>query len=338
MIAGWPALRCDNAPVIVDSAVYHNGVRSDVNGHDVDPALVDPAAGGFVWVGLHEPTHDEFEQVADTFELHPLAVEDAVHAHQRPKVEQYGDSWFVVVKTASYVDSREVVRLGEVMMFVGERFLITVRHGTASDLAVIRRQLEAQPERLALGPFAVVHAILDAVVDEYMSVNTAVTLDIDQIQSDVFSGDRSNHAERIFRLKREVLEFRQAVDPLVDSLDHLHGKPTSSPIPVDLHEYFRDVADHLKRANDRIATHDALLSEALDANVAQVSMRQNDDMRKISAWVAIVSLPTMIAGVYGMNFEHMPELRSRLAYPIVLAVMVCSCFALYRNFKRRDWL
>jgi magnesium transporter len=324
--------------VIVDSAVYEKGVRIDTNGREVDVATIDPVAGGFVWLGLHEPTHDEFELVAETFKLHPLAVEDAVHAHQRPKVERYGDSWFVVVKTASYVDSREVVRLGEVMMFVGDRFLVTVRHGEACDLATVRRQLEDQPERLALGPFAVVHAVLDSVVDDYTSVNAAVALDIDQIQADVFSGDRSNHAERIFRLKREVLEFRQAVDPLVDALDHLHGKPHSSPIPTDLHEYLRDVTDHLKRANDRIAAHDMLLSEALDANVAQVSMRQNEDMRKISAWVAIVSVPTMIAGVYGMNFDHMPELGARFGYPIVLGMMVCSCFALYRNFKRRGWL
>jgi magnesium transporter len=291
-----------------------------------------------VWLGLHEPTAEEFANVANRFNLHPLAVEDAVHAHQRPKIEHFGDSWFTVVKTASYVDADEVVRLGEIMCFVGERFLVTVRHGNAGDLSPIRKRLEATPDRLTLGPFAVIHAILDDIVDEYITVTTSVAEDIDQIQASVFSGDRNNHAQRIFRLKREVLEFRQAVDPLTDVLDRLQGNFCTSPVPERLHEYFRDVADHLKRAHDRIYTHDALLTDVLNANVAQVSMRQNDDMRKISAWVAIAALPTMIAGLYGMNFDNMPELHSRYGYPLVLAFMATTCIALHRNFKHRNWL
>jgi magnesium transporter len=323
--------------VIVDCALYENGKRRDVGTDVVSPTHVTEGSG-FVWIGLHEPTHDEFELVAKEFDLHPLAVEDAVHAHQRPKVEQYGDSWFVVVKTAAYVDTKEVVQLGEVMLFVGDRFIVTVRHGPMGELASIRQLLDSQPDRMNLGPFSVLHAVLDHIVDTYVVVTRAVETDIDQIQSQVFSGDRHNHAERIFKLKREVLEFRQAVEPLGDGLEHFHGRPAHVAVPTDLHEYFRDVADHLRRVTDRISTQDALLSEALDANVAQVTMRQNEDMRKISAWVAIISLPTMIAGIYGMNFEHMPELSSPVAYPIVVAVMIVACYGLYRNFKRRGWL
>lgn len=324
--------------MIVDVALYRDGVRApdkiDLGKH--------PPADGFVWLGMFEPTHAEFEQAARTFDLHPLAVEDAVHAHQRPKAERYGESWFVVLKTAGYVDTDEVVRLGDVMVFVGENFVATVRHGAASDLHVVRQSLEATPERLKLGPFAVLHALLDYVVDGYATVTEAVNVDIDQIQSQVFSGDRRNHAERIFRLKREVLEFRQAVSPLDGALEQLlNGRAlprAASMVPVDLHEYFRDVVDHVRRVGDRLATQDSLLSDALHANVASVGMRQNEDMRKISAWVAIASFPTMLAGVYGMNFEHMPELRSKVGYPLTIGIMVTVCVLLYRNFKRRGWL
>jgi magnesium transporter len=329
-----------NGSVIIDAAVYLDGVRHQDDTATLAEALTTTTAPGrtVAWIGLWEPTADELADVAHRYGLHPLAVEDAVHAHQRPKVERYGDSWFIVLKTARYVDSSEVVNLGELMLFVGERFVVTVRHGAATELASLRTELEADPARLGLGPFAIVHAILDRVVDGYAAVTTAVDVDIDQIQSQVFSGDRRNHAERIFRLKREVLEFRQAVQPLADALEEFSGRRAFGAVPVDLHEYFRDVIDHVRRVADRIAAHDALLSDALDANVASVGMRQNEDMRKISAWVAIVSVPTMIAGIYGMNFEHMPELQSRWAYPVVLAVMVGACTLLHRNFKRRGWL
>jgi magnesium transporter len=328
-----------NGAVIVDSAVYRHGVRWATDG-TVAHALAATAQPGeqFAWIGLFEPTHDELTDVAAEYGLHPLAVEDAVHAHQRSKVERYGESWFIVLKTAGYVDQREVVELGELMIFVGDRFVVTVRHGAAAGLAPVRSDLEMTEERLRHGPFAVVHGILDHVVDGYATVTDAVDLDIDQIQAAVFSGDRRNHAERIFRLKREVMEFRQAVIPLGDALEDMHGTPEFSPVPGDLHDYFRDVIDHTRRVAERIVTQDALLSDALDANVSAVFMRQNEDMRKISAWVAIVSVPTMIAGVYGMNFEHMPELDARWGYPVVLAVMVGACYLLYRNFKRRGWL
>ena len=328
--------------MIVDSAVYRDGVRSEL--HRTLPEILATSTADsdrpdeFVWIGLFEPTQDEFAQVAREYNLHPLAVEDAVHAHQRPKVERYGESWFIVLKTAEYVDSKEIVSLGELMMFVGASFIVTVRHGEPAELGAVRTALERQPSRLALGPYAVLHAIFDHVVDDYAKVTTYVDVDIDEIQAQVFSGDGRNHAERIFRLKREVLEFRQAVEPLTDALDAMNNRVRSDDVPAELRAYFRDVVDHVRRVTDRIISHDAVLSDALAANVSTVGMRQNEDMRKISAWVAIASLPTMIAGIYGMNFEHMPELKSWWAYPMVLVFMGGSCTFLYRKFRRNGWL
>ena len=294
------------------------------------------ADGGFVWIGLHEPTGDEFASVAEAFDLHPLAVEDAIHAHQRPKLERYGDSLFMVFKPARYVDAEEVVVVGQIMVFLGSEFVVTVRHGESPELADVRRMLEEDPTRLDWGPGSVLHAIADKVVDDYAAVMVGLDDDIDQIEQEVFAGPKPTHAERIFKLKREVLDFRRAVDPLEAPLAEL----TAGVKPVDERsvEYFRNVHDHVLRASEHLAGLDALLDSALNANVAQVGMRQNEDMRKISAWVAIIATPTMIAGIYGMNFEHMPELEWVVGYPLVLAVMVLVCIFLYRNFKRRDWL
>jgi len=275
--------------------------------------------------------------VAAAFDLHPLALEDAVHAHQRPKLDVYGDSLFVVLRTATYVDSEEVVDLGELMAFVGHRFLVTVRHGTHTGLATIRRALEAEPERLAKGPAAVLHAIVDLVVDEYESVLDDLDVDIDQIEAEVFSGERVDHSERIFKLKREVIDFRRAVRPLQEPVSRLADGRVAEVDPV-LRPWFRDVLDHLLRVGDRLDALDDILSSALTANAAQVGVRQNEDMRKISAWVAIAAVPTMVAGIYGMNFEHMPELESRLGYPAVLVGLLVACLALYREFRRRGWL
>jgi magnesium transporter len=295
------------------------------------------ASGGFVWLGLREPTEREFDDVADQLELHPLAVEDAIHAHQRPKVERYGSTMFLVLKPASYIDHDEVVDLGQFLLFVGEHFVVTVRHGTSTALTDVRRDLEANPDQLSHGPLAVVHAIADHVVDDYVPVLNGIAVDVDEVEHAVFSGPKSTHAERIFKLKREVLEFRWALEPLVDPLEQfIDGVPLERDDA--LRPYFRDVHDHLVRATHRLNILDGLLDAALAANVAQVGMRQNEDMRKISAWVAIIALPTLIAGIYGMNFTHMPELDWRFGYPLVLGVMVASCFALYRNFKRREWL
>jgi magnesium transporter len=322
--------------MIVDCAIYIEGCR-DRESHDVDQALADARrCGGFVWIGLYQPTEQEFESVTRAFDLHPLAVEDAIHAHQRPKLERYGDGLFVVFKPARYVDSDKVVDIGQVMVFVGRDFVVTVRHGPAASLAEVRRGLEADAQQMQWGPGSVLYAIADKIVDDYATVMRGLDADIDQIEHHVFSGPDKAHAERIFNLKREVLDFRRAVDPLEPALAELAAGVT----PVDQRStaYFRDVHDHLLRVSEHLTGLDALLDSALAANVAQVGMRQNEDMRKISAWVAIIATPTMIAGIYGMNFEHMPELESALGYPLVLIVMALSCVILYRSFKRRDWL
>jgi magnesium transporter len=323
--------------VIVDCAIYSEGRRvGEIAG--VDEAIsAARESGGFVWIGLHEPSVAEFDQVTSAFGLHPLAVEDAVHAHQRPKLERYGDNLFMVLKPARYVDKQEVVDLtGQIMVFVGESFVVTVRHGISASLADVRRRLEAEPERLAWGPASVLHAVADRVVDEYEAVMRDLDIDIDEIEVEVFSGPSAAHAERIFKLKREVLDFRRAVDPLRVPLQELARG--LRPVDSRSQEYFRDVLDHLLRVAEHLTVLDTLLDGALAANVAQVGMRQNEDMRKISAWVAIIATPTMIAGIYGMNFEHMPELGWRWGYFACLGVMALVCLVLYRNFKTRNWL
>jgi magnesium transporter len=323
--------------VIVDCAIYENGVRRD------DKVELEHAyderhqPGRFVWIGLYEPTEQEFDSLRREFALHPLAVEDAIHAHQRPKLEVYDEMVFLVLKTARYVDPTEVIELGEVLVFLGEDFVITVRHGEASSLTPVREVLDANPERLKHGPGSVLHAILDRIVDDYQPAIEGLEHDIDEVEEQLFSGERVNPAERIYRLQREVLGFRKATAPLVDPLDKL-ARGHYVQIHPEIRDYFRDVNDHLIRARDQLdAMHD-LLSSSLQANLAQVSVRQNEDVRRISAWVAIIAVPTAIAGIYGMNFEDMPELRWHLGYPAVLLVMLVICTMLYRYFRRAGWL
>jgi magnesium transporter len=324
--------------VIVDCALYVDGKR-DPGDHDFETAVrtAQSTDDAFVWVGLYEPTHEELDDLAREFSLHPLAVEDAVHAHQRPKLEVYGDNVFVVLKTATYVDHEEVVELGELMMFVGDRFVVSVRHGRHGSLADLRKALEADVSRLACGPSAVLHAVVDHVVDQYDTVLVGLDVDIDQIEEQVFSGDGRDHAQRIFKLKREVLGFRRAVQPLLDPLSDLAAGRVPRIDPA-LGDWFRDVHDHSLRTSDHLDTLDNLLDGVLSANLAQVGVRQNEDMRKISAWAAIAAVPTAIAGIYGMNFRNMPELETRYGYYIVLVLMVVACVWLYGNFKRRGWL
>jgi magnesium transporter len=322
--------------MVVDFACYVNGARHGSH-HDFREALNDARlAGGFVWVGLFEPTAAEFAEIAQVFELHHLAVEDAVHAHQRPKMEPYGDILFVVLKPARYVGATEVVEIGQIMAFVGRDFIVTVRHGEVCDLSVLRHRLEADSRSMLWGATSVLYAMADLVVDDYAVVLRGLNTEIDEVELNVFEEPRAGHAKQIFKLKREVLEFRRAVDPLESPMSELALTP--SPIDPRSSEYFRDVHDHVLRISDQLHSLDALLDSALHANVAQVGMRQNEDMRKISAWVAIIAVPTMIAGMYGMNFEYMPELHWRYGYALVLGVMVVLCFLLYRNFKRRQWL
>jgi magnesium transporter len=316
--------------VIVDSAVYEEGRRTD-------GPLEQRRPGSFVWIGLYEPTREEFESLTREFDLHPLAVEDAIQAHQRPKLEVYGDMLFLVLKTARYVDPDEVVQLGELLVFCGPDYVITVRHGEAGSLTAARQALEGDPERMRHGPSAALHAILDTVVDDYQPAIDGLQNDVDEVEEELFSSRRVNAAERIYRLQRETLQFRRAVAPLVDPVDKL-ALGRLEHVSDHVRDYYRDVHDHLVRAREQLDGIRDLLAGSLQANLAQVGVRQNEDMRRISAWVAIIAVPTAIAGIYGMNFDDMPELRWNLGYPAVLLVMATICLVLYRYFKRSGWL
>jgi magnesium transporter len=323
--------------VIVDCAIYEDGRRRDgsVDLHDAYGAC--RRDGKFAWIGLYEPTEEEFDSLRREFDLHPLAVEDAIHAHQRPKLEVFEDTVFVVLKTARYVDSEEVVQFGEILIFLGKDYILTVRHGEASALKQVRESLEADPELLKHGPGAVLHAIVDRVVDDYAPALEGLGVDIDEVENEVFSPGRSNPAQRIYRLKREVLEFNRAAAPLVEPIDRL-AKGHYEVVHPEVRAYFRDVNDHLIRVHEQLESYRDLLTSILHANLAQITVRQNDDVRRISAIVAIVAVPTLIAGIYGMNFEHMPELGWTFGYPLVLVVMLTLCTLLYRFFRRAGWL
>ncbi|MET7479177.1 magnesium and cobalt transport protein CorA [Streptomyces sp. NPDC005648] len=331
---------------VVNCVVYRAGVRQPVT-DTVEEAVRRVRRHGhdFVWLGLHEPSETEFTEVAEIFGLHPLAVEDAVLAHQRPKLESYGDVLFAVFKTVTYVEherltaTSEVVNTGEIMVFAGPDFVITVRHGRHGSLGPLREDLEARPEQLAKGPSAVLHAIADHVVDDYLTVTDAVQDDIDEVETEVFSpqGDRTADAGRIYQLKRELLELKRAVVPLARPLETLSTKPLRA-VAADIRPYFRDVADHLARVTEQITSFASLLDSILQAHLAQVAVAQNDDARRITAWAAIVAVPTMVCGLYGMNFDHMPELRWTFGYPLVLGVIAVACFLLHRGFKRNGWL
>jgi len=337
---------------VVDCAVYRDGRRiAEQDGTCRTPheaMLRVREKGGFAWIGLHEPTEEEFAGIAREFGLHPLAVEDAVHAHQRPKLERYDDTLFTVFKTIHYVEhaeltaTSEVVETGEVMCFTGRDFVITVRHGGHGSLRALRHRLQDDPELLAKGPSAVLHSIADHVVDGYIAVAGAVQDDIDEVEIEVFStpdkgSPRGSDAGRIYQLKREVLEFKRAVSPLLRPMQLLSERPMRL-IDPDIQKYFRDVADHLVRVQEEVIGFDELLNSILQANLAQATVAQNEDMRKITSWAAIIAVPTMICGVYGMNFKHMPELRWTYGYPMVLGFIGVVCFSIHRMLKRNGWL
>ncbi|ARX82320.1 magnesium transporter CorA [Streptomyces alboflavus] len=332
--------------VIVDCATYRHGRR--IKGpEDLSDALDAARALGdaFVWIGLYEPTEDEFDLVAKEFSLHPLAVEDALKAHQRPKLEVYDDSAFVVLKPVVYEPESDAVSSGELMIFMGDCFVVTVRHGEGAPLSAVRQQLEAEHDVLEHGPTAVLYSIADAVVDHYLEVAGELQTDLEVLEAEVFSpdgGGSRNTASRIYRFKRQILEFRRATGPLAMPLARLAGMgPYGRAVPfVDdsAQPYLRDVNDHLLRVNESVEGLDRLVTDILSAHLAQMSVRQNDDMRKISAWAAMAAVPTMIAGIYGMNFEHMPELRWWWAYPAVILLMAALEVGLFRLFKRRGWL
>lgn len=332
--------------MIVDCAIYRDGRRTQGPG-DISDALdlCRRQDDAFVWIGLYEPTAKEFDKVTEEFGLHPLAVEDALNAHQRPKLEVYDDSLFMVLKPVDYEPDSDVVTSGEVMVFIGDSFVVTVRHGEEAPLGAVRRRLEHEPEMLRHGPTAVLYTIADAVVDHYLDVADELGTDLAELEAVVFSptgGGARHTASRIYNFKRQIVEFRRATGPLAQPLSRLVGTGLlGSRVPF-VHDkaqpFFRDVSDHLSRVNESVEGLDRLVSDILSAHLAQTSVRQNDDVRKISAWAAMAAVPTMIAGIYGMNFEHMPELTWRWSYPALIAGMAAVEVLLYRLFKRRGWL
>ncbi|GAA2150977.1 magnesium/cobalt transporter CorA [Nocardioides koreensis] len=326
--------------MIVDSALYRKGVRVEVDCsredlHELRAEIADD--GDFAWVGLHQPTEAELEDVAVAFGLHPLAVEDAFKAHQRPKLERYDDTLFMVLKTLWYVDEEDAVETGEVNLFIGSDFIVTVRHGVGSDLHAARSFLESDESVLNHGPSAVVYAVCDKVVDGYIDVVASLEEDVDEVEESVFSPARTNDEVRIYTLKREIAEVRRAVLPLRDPMRRF-ATGSVPGIEEETAPFFRDVADHLTRAAEVVDSLDGLLSTAFDAHLARISVQQNEDMRKISAGVGLVAAPTLIAGVYGMNFSHMPELRWHLGYAFAIALMVLSSAGLWVWFKKSGWL
>lgn len=328
--------------VIVDCAIYRDGRRAE-RPADFSDALDEARTDGhaFLWIGLHAPTEEEFDHVSAEFGLHPLAVEDALKAHQRPKLEVYDDSLFMVLKPVVYEQETDTVTTGELMVFIGDSFVVTVRHGEGAPLHAVRLRLEAEPDVLKHGPTAVLYAISDAVVDHYIEVAAELQVDLEEMETEVFApnggGNAKNSAARIYTFKRQVLEFRRATGPLAAPMARLAG----AGVPF-VHDqavpFFRDVSDHLTRANEQVEGLDRLLSDILAAHLAQMGVRQNDDMRKISAWAAMAAVPTMVAGIYGMNFDHMPELKWVWAYPAVVLLMAGAVYGLFRQFKRRGWL
>ncbi|WP_411104961.1 magnesium and cobalt transport protein CorA [Streptomyces sp. cmx-4-9] len=329
---------------VVDCALYEDGKRipGQVNLGEIMERM-DPEAGRFAWIGLYEPTEEQLQEVAGAFGLHPLAVEDAVHAHQRPKLERYGDMLFLVLKTIVYVDhekvtsTSEIVDTGEIMVFAGPGYAITVRHGSAPSLDGVRQQLQDDPLQLGCGSAAVLHAVADMVVDRYVEVADAFAGDVDTLESEVFTPDRPVDAGRIYQLKRELLEFKRAVMPLASALQRL-SEGTIPQIPKEVATYFRDVADHHQRVSEQILSFDELISGMLGASIAQLGVQQNADMRRISAWAALIAVPTLVVGIYGMNFEHMPELASPYGYPAVWVLMVTACTVIHRALRRNNWL
>ncbi|MFJ3924528.1 magnesium and cobalt transport protein CorA [Streptomyces sp. NPDC090022] len=337
---------------VVDSAVYRDGRRV---------ASPDTLAETFrqlreqsdsvAWIGLHRPSEAELHSLETEFDLHPLAVEDALEAHQRPKLERYGETLFVVLRAARYLDAPEEVEFGELHVFVGPDFLITVRHGAAPDLSAVRRRMEATPELLALGPEAVLYAILDAVVDGYAPVVEGVQTDIDEIETEVFRGD-PEVSRRIYELSREMVEFQRATRPLVGMLHNLMAGFAKYGTDEELQRYLRDVADHVTHTSERVDGFRQALTDILTVNATLVSQQQNAEMRalaeagfeqneeikKISSWAAILFAPTLVGTIYGMNFETMPELHWAAGYPFAILLMAVVCTSLYVIFKKRDWL
>jgi magnesium transporter len=328
--------------MIVDSAIY-------VDGHRSAPCSLEETRerGGFAWIGLYKPTPEEFDSVAGEFGLHELAVKEGLKVHQRPKIERYGETLFVVLKAARYVEEKETVEFGEVHAFVGPDFVLTVRYGEANELAEVRRWAEGRPGLLRKGPYAVLYAIMDRIVEDYGPVVEGLENDIDEIEVEVFEGNpgaSSQVSRRIYELFREVVQFYQATQPLAGALGRLTENEADG-IDTEVRRYLRDVQDRVLRVTERAQGFRELLTNILSVNLTliginqtQIGIDQNDQMKKISAWAAIVVVPTLIAGIYGMNFDYMPELHWRYGYLLAIGLMALIALSLYLLFKRRRWL
>lgn len=332
--------------MLIDNAIYVDGHRV-ATPHNLDETFELRAEhAGLAWIGMYRPSRDELEAVAREFDLHPLAVEDALSGHQRSKVERYGDILFVVLRPARYDDDREEVEFGELHLFVGPQFVISIRHAESPDLAAVRQRLEAQPELLALGPEAVLYAIFDRVVDEYEPVVAGIENDIDEIEDQLF-GDSDDDAlsRRIYELFGEVIDFGRAVAPLTGMLEWLRRGYEKYDVDLEVQRSLRDVLDHSIRINDRIEGFRAVLDKALTVHSALVARRQteaslaqNDEIKKISSWAAIIFAPGLIASIYGMNFDHMPELHWEWGYPLAVTAMLGFAAGLFAIFKTKKWL
>jgi magnesium transporter len=337
---------------VVDSAVYLDGKRiaSPKSLSETYQALRDQP-DGMAWIGLYRPSADELNSLASEFDLHELAVEDAIQAHQRPKIERYGDTLFLVLRAARYLDDVEEVEFGELHVFIGPDFVLSVRHAESPDLSTVRRRLESDPDLLGLGTEAVLYAILDAVVDGYAPVVAGLENDIDEIEGEVFRGDPAA-SRRTYELSREVIDFQHATKPLATILGALGAGFSKYEVDEELQRYLRDVADHVTLVNERIEGFRQLLRDILTVNATLVAQQQNEEMKtlteksnaqnqetkKISAWAAILFAPTLVGTVYGMNFDHMPELHWYLGYPLALLLMLIISLVLYTVFKHRDWI
>ena len=322
---------------VVACVAYAEGRRvRDVEIPDISEALKEP--GVFVWIGLHDPSPELLQQIQKEFELHDLAVEDAQAAHQRPKLEQYGDSVFVVLRPAILASDQERIELGETHLFLGPRYIVSIRHGDTPGYAAVRTRCESNPALLAKGPGFVLYAVMDFIVDHYFPVLDTLGDQLESLEDEIFSEtfDRKT-VQRIYDLKRNLVEVKRAVSPLVDVCNRL-VRFDMPLIPEDTRPYFRDVYDHAIRINEHVDTLRELLTGALEAHLSLTAVAQNDAMKKLAGWAAIIGVPTMVAGVYGMNFKFMPELEWRYGYPAVMAGLAVVCGFLYYRFKRSGWL